>query len=121
MPGQQGVELFRRLVGYPAADTLEHPVRVWARDETWGQGSPFRPDRCVTVSLTPAGEALADAAVDVVAALDGDAGELVEEFSDGQVQPGAGCFAAHQVGDLHETTWGSLSWRKLNSASDWER
>src|ERR1019366_4220495 len=30
----------------------------------------------------------------------GDAGELVEEFSDGQVQPGAGCFAAHQVGDL---------------------
>ena len=78
MPGQQGVELFRRLVGYPVADTLEHPVRVWARDETWGQGSPFRPDRCVTVSLTPAGEALADAAVDVAVAMDGDADMYVD-------------------------------------------
>lgn len=43
-----------------------------------GQGSPFRPDRCVTVSLTPAGEALADAAVDVAAAMDGDADMYVD-------------------------------------------
>src|ERR1035437_10333991 len=43
MPGQQGVELFLRLVGYPVADTLEHPVRVWARDETWVRAAPFGP------------------------------------------------------------------------------
>ena len=43
-----------------------------------GQGSPFRPDRCVTLSLTPAGEALADAAVDVAVAMDGDADMYVD-------------------------------------------
>src|SRR5450759_1545046 len=42
------------------------------------RAGPFRPDRCVALSLTPAGEALADAAVDVAAAMDGDADMYVD-------------------------------------------
>src|SRR5665811_1694346 len=50
MPGQQGIELLRRLFRYPVADTIEHLVRIRARDEAWGERSPLRSDRLITVA-----------------------------------------------------------------------
>src|SRR5450631_2727204 len=50
MPGQQCVELFWRLLGYPVADAREHLIRVWTRDELRGECSSLRADRPVTVA-----------------------------------------------------------------------